>query len=92
MRLVYKYPLAADPGNIQTIKLTGPTATAMSVGVQGKQIVVWAVETVYPPADKAPSGYLNLMLTWTGDPPPVDSRFIGTVTTPDGLVWHLWQV
>lgn len=88
MKKVYKYPLAADPGVVQTITLTGPDATPLSVGIQGKQIVVWVLEQ----ADPGPHGYLSLMLTWTGNPAPLDAKFVGTVITPDGLVWHLWTL
>lgn len=64
-------------------------AELLSVGVQGFDLVVWAkVDPGHP------VGGRRLIVVNTGQEIsgfPVDAKFLGTVTTPGGVVWHVWD-
>lgn len=67
-----------------------------SVGLQGDQMVVWAM--VDPDAEveegyKA-TGPRRFIVVNTGPPIssfPKGAKFLGTVTTANGIVWHVWD-
>jgi hypothetical protein len=90
MRRILKYKLAPTPWQVQRLALTGQSAKVLSVGEQDDVVVVWVDEDVDIVQER---GHLDLMLVFTGQAPPLDGRFVGTVTTPsNGLVWHLWEI
>jgi hypothetical protein len=61
---------------------TVPARHLFSIGVQGDDIVVWGV-----PSEG--HGVTHVALLRTGqDHPAIAASFLGTVQTPDGLVWH----
>lgn len=60
----------------------------LSVALQGDKMVVWAL--VNPTFH---IGLHRLIVCNTGtdvDIPP-EAMFIGTITTPEGIVWHVWD-
>lgn len=61
----------------------------LSVGLQSDKLVVWA--RVDP---EAPEGMHRLIVANTGmEIPgfPEGARFLGTVMTSNGVVWHVWD-
>lgn len=87
MVTIYKYPLKIQ--DKQELSLPSP-ARALSVGVQGGKLVLWAVVdpdgTVFQPC--------QIVIYGTGHPIEDEGeyKFLGTVQMPNGLVWHVFEV
>jgi hypothetical protein len=72
------------------------SARPISVGLQGDQMVVWALcdpeqETEL---DMQVTGPRRFIVTNTGQEIPGfpdGGRFLGTVTSDNGIVWHVWD-
>jgi len=65
------------------------SAEILSVGLQGDSMVVWALVR-----DDEMTGARRLIVCNTGEQVPgfpEDARFIGTVTTANGIVWHVFD-
>jgi len=70
-------------------------AIPLSVGIQGDTMVLWALLTDEElPTDSAAEGPHRLIVANTGDfiPKfPDGARFLGTITSDNGIVWHVWD-
>lgn len=72
------------------------TARPFSVGLQGDEMVVWALcdpeqEVEF---DMQPTGPRRFIVANTGmEIPgfPDGASFLGTLTTDNGIVWHVWD-
>lgn len=65
----------------------------LSVGIQNDEMFVWALVDLIA-ADEVPPEMRRLIVANTDmDVPgfPVDARFLGTLTTSYGIVWHIWD-
>ncbi len=69
--------------------------TSLSVGLQGDEMVVWAL---CDPDAEPEQGYQNhgprrFIVANTGPEitVPFGAVFLGTVTTDNGIVWHVWD-
>lgn len=88
MKTIYKYEFAVS----DTVKIKTPIgARIISVGCQseGDWLCVWAEVD-----SDAETSWQELRIFGTGHPMPTDNRkmcFIGTVQTPSGLVWHVYE-
>lgn len=88
--------------------LTEPTATGrvfvdlpasarpLSVGLQGDEMVVWALCDPEQEAElhMQVTGPRRFIVANTGDEIPgfpEGARFLGTLTTDNGIVWHVWD-
>lgn len=73
-----------------------PTARPISVGLQDDTLVVWALCDPEQEAEfgLSASGPRRLIVANTGQEIPGlpnGAKFLGTVTTADGIVWHVWD-
>lgn len=85
---VYKY-VVPIPTNARSFVVMPATARLLSVGLQDDEMVVWAL--VDPDEE---TGLRRLIVANTGalipNFPPSD-RFVGTVTSTAGVVWHVFD-
>ena len=81
---IWKYPVPANDCDI----MIPSGGKILSVGLQGKVLVVWAL--VNPEAPKIPR---HIQCINTGDSCEVhpNAHFLGTVTTEGGIVWHVFS-
>lgn len=92
---IHKFVLPAPVRGVCTVEMQH-NAVPLSVGVQNKRLVVWALVAKHnAPADRefyalntgeeAPAGLYVLAIErqWV-------TRFLGTVDV-DGIVWHVWD-
>ena len=91
-RIVWKFPVPR-PNNTGRAFIDVPSfAEFLSVGIQNDEIVVWAL--VVPPRPGDALTMRRLIVANTGmDVPgfPEGARFLGTVTSSNGIVWHVWD-
>jgi hypothetical protein len=75
-------------GSHQHYALAPADAEFLSAGVQGSTMVVWALVEEEGPLMRRP-----LVVTNTGAEARLSkfSRFLGTVTSDAGIVWHVWS-
>jgi hypothetical protein len=70
-------------------------AVPISVGLQGATMVLWALVTDEEvPSDSAAEGPHRLIVANTGGEIPHfpdGARFLGTITSANGIVWHVWD-
>lgn len=93
---VWKYVLPEPHRNGRAFVDMPADVEPLSVGIQGDEIVVWAlVDPDYePPSGYMPSGPRRFIVANTGmDIPgfPEGAKFLGTVTSATGIVWHIWD-
>jgi hypothetical protein len=86
MKTIYKYPL--DIADYQSIKIP-QDANILSILYQGEILVLYAlIET------EKPLELRGILIEGTGNPFPESEsdniRFIGTVQSPFGYVWHVF--
>jgi hypothetical protein len=95
-RHVFKYPVPM-PNETGRAFIDVPTdAEILSVGLQNDQMVVWALsDPDYEPEEGYEAvGMVRLIVANTGQEIPgfpEGARFLGTVTTSNGTVWHVWD-
>jgi hypothetical protein len=88
MDAIWKYPLEiTDRQTVQVPKGARP----LSVGLDGDgQLCVWI--RVKPNHERGPQEDVAFNIFGTGDPIiGHPGRFLGTVTAPNGLVWHIFE-
>ena len=80
---IFKYPI---PRNAPTEMPAG--ARILSVGYQNPEIVAWAIVD-----EDAPTVKRRLVVCPTGAADvPSKVEFVGTIQTPGGLVWHVFDL
>ena len=84
---IYKYKIPAPIADgVSTVEMP-KFATILSVGIQQDEMVLWAV--VDP---KTIVRKYHLQLVNTGnDVPEGTGEFIGTATSSNGIVWHVFK-
>ncbi len=89
---VWKFPLPRPTSTGRSF-IDMPVATRiLSVGIQDDALVVWAL--VDPSPEKQPGSPRRFIVANTGvEIPgfPEGARFLGTVTSSTGVVWHVWD-
>lgn len=99
------YRLSLPVKDYQEIKLTGPVISVApdrgnsAVGGWGSSDVfdLWYEHGTWTFVDDPPGISFGIYIFGTGHPLPwtahtrVNWQFIGTVVTPSGLVWHVFQ-
>lgn len=93
--IIYKYQIETLVQQIQEIEIPY-AAEFLKIGIQGSKIVAWYLipkgdQEVYAIAKTK----RKLMAVWTGkefDHDPVGNWYLDTVTTENGLVWHIFDV
>jgi hypothetical protein len=83
MKQIWKYEIPLE----KSFRLDVPSHNlVLSVQMQNEVPCVWIL--VDPDAPKEPKLF---HLYWTGVDLGWIGKFIGTIQTPDGLVWHLFE-
>lgn len=86
--VIHKHTLRFDEDTIPI----GPSAVFLSAGVQGEDdIVVWYVENDEERPDPYTGGRQVRAIN-TGRGVFEDEKYIATVTTSNGVVWHVFEV
>jgi len=85
MRKIYKYQVAVSPDPQVLMMPRG--YEILSFGEQGGNLFIWAV--VDPSAPLVDANILVIGTGWEYDDDPC--RFIGTVLTKSGFVWHCFE-
>lgn len=77
--VIYKYSLTVVPKE----------ATILSIDwdYNLEKVQVWAF--IHPTTK--PSGFRTIIQVPTGAEVPDNSRYLGTVSTPEGFVWHFFE-
>lgn len=99
MRAIWKYPITILDRTGRAIIDVAPGSEPISVGVQGREIVVWCmIDPGYSEEARWSRGKIELKLVNTGthfDETKL-GRFLGTVTVPGfettEVVWHVFIV
>jgi hypothetical protein len=89
VRVVWKFEVPMPNATGRSFVDMPALAEVLSVGLQNDVLVVWAL--VEP---QMVVGLRRLIVANTGMTVPgfpIDARFIGTVTTTNGIVWHVWD-
>ena len=92
----WKFTLT-QPGETGRVFVDMPaTARPFSVALQDGAIVVWALCDPDQEAefDMQPAGLRRFIVANTGQEIPgfpKGAAFLGTVTTANGIVWHVWD-
>lgn len=93
---VWKFTLT-EPGGTGRVFVDMPaTACPISVGLQDGEMVVWALCDPDQGAEfgMQATGPRRFIVANTGQPIPGfpdGARFLGTLTTDNGIVWHVWD-
>lgn len=91
---VWKFTLAMPNEDGRSFVTMPAHVTPLSVGVQSDELVVWAlVDPLVPPHIQS-EGPRRFIVVNTGQPVisiPYGAKFLGTVTTSNGIVWHVWD-
>lgn len=93
---VWKFTLTAPGPTGRVFVDMPPTARSLSVGLQGGEMVVWALcdPDQERELDIPASGPRRFIVANTGQVIPgfpTGARFLGTLTTDNGIVWHVWD-
>jgi hypothetical protein len=93
---VHKYPIPMPNGRGRSFVVLPSDAVLLSVGLQNDALMLWALTDpdYVPEQDEAREGPRRLIVSNTGrDIPsfPSGAAFLGTVTTTNGIVWHVWD-
>jgi hypothetical protein len=90
--VVWKYEIPAPTNTGRSYVDLPETAQPLGVGLQGDVMVLWALIDL---GDKAaPRGPRRLIVCNTGQEVPgwpFGTRFLGTITHPSGVVWHVFD-
>lgn len=90
MSQVWKFPVGVPTQTGRAWIDLPDGAELLSVGIQDGEMVVWALIQDF----EAEVGTHRLIVVNTGmEVPnfPEGARFLGTVTTSNGIVWHVWD-
>jgi hypothetical protein len=90
-RVVWKYPVRVPDEHGRAWVDLPDNAVPLSVGLQGDDMVLWALVDPYA---KSTAGLDRLLAVNTGTEIPEfpnGSRFLGTITTENGIVWHVFD-
>lgn len=97
MSVVWKYEIP-QPGGMGRAFVDLPwNAEPLSVGLQGDTMVLWAlvdIDAAAPEDDMQAEGPRRLIVANTGATVPGfpdGARFLGSLTTDNGIVWHIWD-
>jgi hypothetical protein len=63
----------------------------ISAGLQSDQFVVWAIVPAHPDTNELWTQQLLIVNTNTPFYLPGKANFMGTLTTANGIVWHVWS-
>lgn len=80
-RRILKFVVRPYIGTVQT----ADEPRFLAVGSQGTDVVVWAEATVGEGVINVLDGYM------TGQDAPSEAEYIGTATTSDGIVVHVYR-
>lgn len=90
MRAVHKYIVEpADRHGERNQTMIAEGAKLLSVGFQGWQLMVWAL--VDPDAKLVRRKLLVMPTGFRVDRPLSEQHFVGTATTAEGLVFHVFD-
>lgn len=93
---VWKFTLTA-PSITGRVFIDMPAVVEpLSVGMQGDEMVVWALvdpDAEYDRTVEENHGLRRFVVVNTGDEVkvPEGARFLGSVTSRNGIVWHVWD-
>lgn len=90
---VWKFPIPMPDGRCRSWVTVPPLTTPISVGLQDDAMVLWALVDIAGDHDLM-EGPHRLIVANTGDEIPdfpEGSRFLGTLTSSNGIVWHVWD-
>ncbi len=91
---MWKYVLPRPVEGISFVEMPA-VIEPLSVGIQGDDLVVWAIvdANFQPPARVVSPGLRPFFVVNTGAEVPIvpGSRFLGSVTSSTGIVWHVWD-
>lgn len=95
-RVVWKYEIPEPTPTGRSFVDLPADAEPLSIGLQGDVFVLWALVTPgrEPEDGMAATGPRRLIVANTGrEIPgfPDGARFLGSVTTATGVVWHVWD-
>lgn len=95
--VVHKFPVAMPNSNGRSFVDLPSDAVLLSVGLEkSDRMVVWALTDPdrEPKEGMDPAGPHRLIVANTGmDVPgfPEGARFLGTVKSSNGVIWHVWD-
>jgi len=84
---IYKYKLTRS----QMALPIGPSAKVLTAGLQDDEIVIWAIVDPWEKHDEHTGGRQFVVVNTGGDAHD-DYRYINTLTTSNGIVWHVFEV
>ncbi len=95
-RQVWKFTLPAPNATGRSFVDMPADSEPLSVALQGDRMVLWAlVDPDFTPAEGYdPRGPRRFIVANTGgDIPgfPRGAKFLGTLTSDNGIVWHVWD-
>ena len=93
---VLKYEVGIPDNRCRAFVWSHHTLQPVSVGVQDGVMVLWGLvwENREPDEGMQDSGPRRLIVANTGaiiPDFPEGAQFLGTVTTDNGIVWHVWD-
>jgi hypothetical protein len=95
LSVVWKFAVPRPNANGRAFIDAPAVVEFLCAGIQGDEIVVWAlVEPGEHEPGYLPSGPHRLIVLNTGQEVsgfPEGAKFLGTVTTSNGIVWHVWD-
>lgn len=83
-RRIFKYLIAG----VDEVLPLADTDEILSAGMQDDEIVVWAIRD----EAKSVKGRRIVCVNTGGNAPPIVRSSIGTVTSSNGIVWHVLEV
>lgn len=92
-RVVWKFPVPMATKTGRAFIDLPVNAEVLSAGMQLDEMVVWVLVDPIT-ADEVPTETRRLIVANTGENVPgfpIDARFLGTLTTSNGIVWHVWD-
>lgn len=87
--VVWKFPVVAPDAHGRSFIDAPAEAELLSVGVQDDVIVVWALTESLNALHRYRLIVANTGMSIPEFPP--SACFLGTVTTSNGIVWHIWR-
>lgn len=93
---VLKYEIPEPNGHGFAFVKMPRYARPISVGLQNDHMVVWAqvpldVPDFFPAADSVEERTLVVTNTGAEAHIPPGAEFLGTLSTDNGIVWHVWD-
>jgi hypothetical protein len=93
MKRVWKFPLERPTALGHSFADMPQNAEPLSVGWQDGRMFVWALVDSRDAPRRTGTGPHLFFVVNTGDAFRLfdGARFLGTVTTDNGIVWHVWD-